>query len=175
MKKKKQLLIYLFFVFGVVLINLGCGEGITPEPESKAGFTGKITFIGTWPDSIARTHIVVFKDPLLSAGDFSALNLRYVSLEIPYGIPEFVFNSLDSAYVPQAGKLPAGEYSYIAVAMSKTSELSLNRIDWFVAGLYFANGDTTKPGVMVIPENTLIKDINIICDFNNPPPQPPGG
>lgn len=153
---------------------VSCDKGITPEPESIAGFSGKITFTGTWPDSITRTHIVLFKDPLLSASDFSALNLRYVSLEIPYGSTEYDYSTLDSAYVPQAGKLPAGEYSYLAVAMSKTADLSLNRIDWFVAGLYFAGGNTS-PGKLIIPENTLVRGINILCDFNNPPPQPPGG
>lgn len=165
----------LVFGFIFIFINNGCGEGISPEPESQAGFSGKISFVGTWPDSIVRSHIVVFKDPLLAASDFNILNLKYVSLEIPYGISEFSFNSLDSAFIPDPGKLPAGEYSYVAVAMSKSTALSLNRVDWFVAGVYYASGDTTNPGRLVIPENTMVKDINIICDFNTPPPQPPGG
>ncbi len=164
----------LFIIFAVSIL-IGCDKGITPEPENVTGFSGKVTFTGTWPDSITRTHIVLFKDPLLSASDFSALNLRYVSLEIPYGISEYNFSSLDTAYIPAAGKLPAGEYSYLAVAMSKSTSLSLNRVDWFVAGLYFAVGDTTAPGKLIIPENTLVKGINILCDFDNPPPQPPGG
>ncbi|QQS37670.1 MAG: hypothetical protein IPM56_06880 [Ignavibacteriales bacterium] len=167
----------IFFLAAIVfaLAQNGCGDGITPEPDSVAGFSGKVSFIGTWPDSITRTHIVMFKDPLLAASDFSAINLRYISLEIPYGITEYNFSSLDSAYVPAAGELLAGEYSYLAVAMSKSTSLSLNRIDWFVAGVYYANSDTTTPGLLVVPENTLVRNINIKCDFNNPPPQPPGG
>jgi hypothetical protein len=173
MNKVLSSLLILFLI--PILLSGGCGKGISPEPESAAGFGGKITFTGTWPDSIARTHIVLFKDPLLAAGDFNILNLKFVSREIPYESSEFNYSSLDSAIVPQQGSLSAGEYSYLAVAMSKTPELSLDRIDWFVAGIYFLNGDTTKPGLLRIPEKTFVKNINIICDFNNPPVQPPGG
>jgi hypothetical protein len=56
-----------------------------------------------------------------------------------------------------------------------TEVLSLARKDWFVSGVYYASGDTTTPGVMVIPDSTFVKNININVDFNNPPPQPPGG
>ncbi len=73
----------------------------------------------------------------------------------------------------QAHFLP-GTYAYIAVAQQSTEELSLARNDWFVSGIYYANGDTTQPGTMVIPDSTFVENINITVDFNNPPPQPPG-
>ena len=65
-------------------------------------------------------------------------------------------------------------YAYVAVVQQSTEELSLARKDWFVSGVYYANGDTTKPGTMVIPDSTFVRNININVDFNNPPPQPPG-
>ena len=155
----------------LLIINLSCGEGIAPEPIVQTGFSGTVSFVGNWPQGITRTHIVVFKDPLLSAGDFNAFNLKFVSIEIPYGSQVFDYNSADTAVVP----ISEGEYSYVAVAQQKTPNVSLNRKDWFVVGVYYAGGDTSKPGKLIIPENTLVKNINIICDFNNPPPQPPGG
>ena len=170
----KSLINFLLFSFLIILLQ-SCGKGISPLPPQEAGFSGTITFKGTWPDSIQRTHLVIFKNPLLSSSDFSALNLRYVSLEIPYGITQYHINSLDSAYVPIGGHIAPGEYSYVCVAQSKTPQLSLNRKDWFVVGVFYSLGDTTKPGKLIIPENTFIKDINIVCDFNHPPPQPPGG
>ena len=154
-----------------LILNLSCGEGIAPEPIVQTGFSGTVTFVGNWPEGITRTHIVVFKDPLLTAGDFNAFNLKFVSVEIPYGSQVFNFNSVDTAVV----KIGEGEFSYVAVAQQKTINVSLNRKDWFVVGVYYAGGDTTKSGKLVIPQNTLVKNINIICDFNNPPPQPPGG
>jgi hypothetical protein len=160
-----------FSLIPLLIINLSCGEGIAPEPIVQTGFSGTISFVGNWPQGITRTHIVVFKDPLLSAGDFNAFNLKFVSIEIPFGSTVFNYNSADTGVVP----ISEGEYSYIAVAQQKTPNVSLNRKDWSVVGVYYAGGDTSKPGKLIIPENTLVKNINIICDFNNPPPQPPGG
>ncbi|MHB8338182.1 MAG: hypothetical protein ACYDEE_12275 [Ignavibacteriaceae bacterium] len=162
-------------LLSIVLVITGCGKGIAPlsvqEEQQKAGFSGTITFTGTWPDSVQRTHLVVFKNPLRTAGDFSILNLNYISLSIPNGSKVVNYSSLDSSYIP----IGAGEYSYIVVAQSKTPTLSLNRSDWYVVGVYYANGDTTQPGKLIIPSNTLINNINITCDFNHLPPQPPGG
>ena len=153
----------------------GCGGGIEPAPvqpeDQKPGFSGKISFIGDWPDSITRTHLVVFKNAINSAGDFNAFNIAYVSLEIPYGVTEFNYSSIDSSYLD----IFPGEYKYVSVAQSKTPQLLLDRKAWTVAGLYYSNSDTTKPGVLVINQTGVTTGINIICDFNNPPPQPPGG
>lgn len=152
-------------------MHLSCGEGIAPEPIRQTGFSGTVTFIGEWPNGITRTHIVVFKDPLLSPGDFNAYNLKFVSVEIPYGSSVFNYNSADTSVV----KIGDGEFSYVAVAQQKTQNVSLLRKDWTVVGVYYTGGDTTKPGKLIIPKNTLVKSVNINCDFNNPPIQPPGG
>lgn len=166
----------LSFAIGLfVILNSGCEKGIAPEPEipkeEQAGFSGKITFSGEWQEGVQRTHLVVFENPLLSASDFNVFNLKFVGPEIPYGTTELNYNSVDSSYV----EIGAGEFAYVAVAQSKAEELSLNRIDWYVVGVYYANNDTTQPGKLVIPEKTLVKGIDIICDYDNPPPQPPGG
>lgn len=152
-------------------MHFSCGEGIAPEPIRQTGFSGTVTFIGEWPNGITRTHIVVFKDPLLSPGDFNAYNLKFVSVEIPYGSSVFNYNSADTSVV----KIGDGEFSYVAVAQQKTQNVSLLRKDWTVVGVYYTGGDTTKPGKLIIPKNTLVKSVNINCDFNNPPIQPPGG
>ncbi|HEX2961992.1 MAG TPA: hypothetical protein VHO43_09395 [Ignavibacteriales bacterium] len=167
--------ILIYFVFFSTLFFLsGCDGGITPSPEGapkEAGFGGSVAFKGMWPSGVTRTHIVAFRNPLNSAGDFNALNLAFVSDSIPFGTTGIVFSSLINPQLP----IKSGEYAYVAVAQSKTPSLSLDRKDWFVSGVYYANGDTTKPGRLVIPENTFVTDIHITCDFNHPPPQPPGG
>ncbi len=158
----------------IILILYGCNGGIEPQP-GEAGFAGKITFFGQWPDSVIRTHLVVFKDPLISSSDFSLQNIRFVSSEIPFGTNGFSFSSKDSSVLPGTGLFQPGDYAYVAVAQSSTQTVSLIRGDWFVVGLYYNVGDTTKPGTLHIPENTFVDNINIVSDFNNPPPQPPGG
>jgi len=163
----------VFLLIPFILI-IGCGEGIEPIVNTS-GFSGKIVFIGVWPDSITRTHLVIFENPLNSASDFSLGNLKFISVEIPYGVNEFQFSSRDTSVIPGNRLFSPGEYSYVAVAQSKTPDVSLNRADWNVVGVYYANEDTTQPGKLIISENTFVQNINITCDFNNPPPQPPGG
>lgn len=155
-----------------MLFVISCDKGISPEPEAlpkEAGFGGNIVFKGIWPPDVRRTHIVAFRNPLKSVSDFNVLNLAFVGDSIPYGTKQIVFSSLISPLIP----IKAGEYNYLAVAQSKSPALSLDRKDWYVVGVYYAGSDTSKPGVLRIPESTFIPDINITCDFDNPPPQPP--
>ncbi|MBK6912602.1 MAG: hypothetical protein IPH11_02595 [Ignavibacteriales bacterium] len=59
--------------FYIVIILCGCGGGIEPAIDSDSsqpeGFSGAVVFVGAWPDSAKRTHIVVFRDPLDSVAD----------------------------------------------------------------------------------------------------------
>jgi len=170
--------------FSFILISVSCESehGIEPKPfipppppDSTTGFSGRITFIGTWPDSIKRTHIVMFKNPLITPADFNIFNLKYVSLEIPFGSEYYDYSSADSSFWPIDGIIDAGDYAYLAVAQQSTDSLSFRPEDWFVAGLYYSAGDSSQPGILSIPANTLLKDIDMVCDFDNPPPQPPLG
>lgn len=164
----------------LMLFAVACDDhGIEPRPETPvdkiSGFSGKVTFVNEWPDSIKRAFVVVFQNPLLTPEDFTVFNLKFLSREIPLGAASYEYSSLDSAFIPSVpGPFPPGTYAYIAVAQQSTDELSLARKDWFVSGIYYANNDTTQPGPMVIPDSTFVKNINIKVDFNNPPPQPPG-
>jgi hypothetical protein len=165
---------FLIIFFSIIS---GCDGGISPTSADNSimqpGFSGTITFKGTWPDSVTQTYLVVFQNELKSLSDFNILNLKFVSLGIPFGSTSFNFSSLDSAYLPQQGHLADGEYDYVAVAQLTSPTISVNRKDWRVAGVYYANNDYSHPGKLVIPPNTMVRNINIICDFNNPPPQPP--
>jgi hypothetical protein len=166
-----------FSLFLVVVFFYSCDKGIEPlsSKDLQTGFGGKITFIGQWPDSVKRTHLVVFASPLNSVSDFNITNLRFVSQEIPFGSSEYIYSSRDSTVIPGTGEFQAGNYAYVAVAQSYIQEVSLERSNWFVVGLYLNEGDSVNPGTLSIPENTYVENINIICNFNNPPPQPPGG
>lgn len=164
----KVLLIALLFI--ALLIENGCDKGIEPVTDIT-GFSGRITFQGSWPDSIQRTFVVVFDSLLEKPDDFNLFNIKFISNQISSGLSYYDYDSRDSALIP----IIAGSFAYIAVVQQKTPEISLNRQDWIVAGVYYTNGDTTHPGRLVIPQNSFVRNINIICDFDNPPPQPPGG
>jgi hypothetical protein len=162
----------LSLLFIAILITEGCDKGIEPRPADEIpGFGGRITFVGTWPDSIKRTYIVVFDSLLEDPGDFNLNNLKFISDTISYGVNYYDFDSRNNYTIP----IYAGSYAYIAVVQQKTDKISFLRKDWTVAGIYYAYGDTSHPARLIIPEKTFVKNINIWCNFNNPPPQPPGG
>ncbi|MFA5805814.1 MAG: hypothetical protein WC879_14350 [Melioribacteraceae bacterium] len=154
----------------------GCDKGIEPEPEKSPeseiiGFRGKVTFTGNWPAGITRTHIVVFKNEIKSVDDFSFQNLAFVVDSIPYKSQEFIYNSVMNNFF--SFTLADGTYKYIVVAQSKTPSISLNRDDWFIVGVYYNNGDKSKPGTMTLQKGKITTGIDVNVDFNNPPPQPP--
>ena len=169
---------YLGYVFALVSLNFllfSCDHGIEPRGPETSGFSGTVSFLSSWPDSVKRSFLVVFENPLLSDSDFTIFNLKYLSQEIPLGVSSYSYSSFDSSYIPpEPGPFPSGNYAYVAVVQQSTVVLSLARKDWFVSGVYYSNGDTTKPGTMIIPDSTFVKGIDIRVDFNNPPPQPPG-
>jgi hypothetical protein len=173
---KSRIIRYIILTLIIISFN-ACDKGIEPKNyDEPTGFSGTVTFVGEWPAQIKRTFIVVFKDPLLSAADFTITNLKFLSLEILLGVQTYNFSSLDSSYIPQnPGPFLTGEYAYVAVAYQTTDQLSLARKDWYVAGVYDGNLNTNEPATMIVRENIFITYINIACDFNNPPPQPPGG
>lgn len=160
----------------ITLLFFSCNGGLDPTPPliEPTGFSGKVIFKGNWPEGIKRTHLVAFKNPLLAATDFFPPNLSIIMDSIAYGSREYVYNSNYNNFF-SGGNIEPGNYSYVVVAQSKTPSLSLLRSDWTVAGVYYAGIDTTTPGVLKIVKDKMTHEINIICDFNNPPPQPPGG
>lgn len=161
----KKLITIISFL-SVAIIS--CDGGLSPDLATvDPGFSGTITFEGEWPAGITRTHIVLFKDSLLAASDFSAENLKYVSEEIPYGTDSYEYNSMENSLLEN---LTSGEYSYLAVVQSQSIFLSLTRAAWNVVGLYSENN-----GILILPDNQFVENVNIVCDFENPPPQPPGG
>ncbi|MDX9923760.1 MAG: hypothetical protein RBS48_03265 [Ignavibacteriaceae bacterium] len=170
--KKIILTVSIILLF---LIN-GCDKGIEPADEitSPTGFKGKVTFTGNWNNNIKRTHLVVFKKPINKDEDFFPPNLTFVIDSIPKGSSQFNYNSLENNYI-ESFTISAGEYSYVVVAQSNSPELSLLRKDWVVVGVYCENGDQSKPKKLIINAGKITDDININVDFNNPPPQPPGG
>lgn len=173
----KYLTVFIACLF-ICITSCESDHGIAPKrvEEQEFGFGGNIIFYGIWPDSIKRIILVVFKDPLLTPNDFVITNIGYLSYELPLGVQSYQYRSLDSAIIPLTQAIsPPSKYSYVAVAQQSTEVLSLLRKDWFVTGVYYANGDTTTPGILSIPKDSYVDNINIYCDFDNPPPQPPGG
>jgi len=162
----------ILFIGCLTLLITGCDKGIEPASAEPTGFSGTVTFKGDWPAGITRTHLVVFNHLLQSSADFSQLNISFVSNPIQYGSNSYSFNSLNDSFTSIFQVIP-GDYRYIAVAQSTTPDLSFDRKDWVVVGVYTTSGDQSKPGIMTIRDGVITPGIDINVDFNNPPPQPP--
>lgn len=168
-------ILFLLIVYFSVYFITGCDKGIEPEPEktnSIGHFSGKVTFTGNWHAGIKRTHIVVFKNEIVDSTYFFPPNLAFVIDSIPYRSQEYVYNSVENNFIPLF-QLAAGDYKYIAVAQSKTPEISLDRKDWVIVGVYNIGGDQSRPKTLTILTGQVTTGVDIIVDFNNPPPQPP--
>ncbi|PKL84238.1 MAG: hypothetical protein CVV24_00745 [Ignavibacteriae bacterium HGW-Ignavibacteriae-3] len=165
-----------------LIIITGCNKGIEPEPErvvppGETGFSGKITFEGSWPPGVTRTHLFVFKNAIQSAADFSFLNLSAVIDPVPYGSTQFNYDSIEMNYIEHAFlpefKIQPGEHRYVIVAQSNNPEISFARGDWVIVGVYCIGGDQSKPRSLICNEGSITAGVDINVNFNNPPPQPP--
>ncbi len=150
---------------------ISCDKGIEPV-DGISAFSGKIIFDGAWPQGIKRTHLVVFREAIKSVNDFSASNLSFVLDTIPYGTKEFNYNSTEMQY-SSIFSIKPGSHKYVVVAQSKTPELTLNRLDWTVVGVYCETGNQAKPKTVIINTGRTTTGVDIKVDFQNPPPQPP--
>lgn len=168
MKSHTKILFLLF-----VILFYSCDKGIEPYPENNSdtitSFSGKITFTGNWPSNIQLTYLVLFKEELQSSADFFPPNLSYIVGPIPNGVTEYIYNSEKEGLADLI--LAEGVYNYVVVVQSEKPTLSLLRQDWTVAGIYNING--LNPASVEISKNQLTENINILCDFDNPPVQPP--
>jgi hypothetical protein len=170
-------ILFIIFLLSAIGIFTTCDKGIEPEPEKpvfneKMGFEGKVEFIGNWPEGIKRTHLVVFKESIKTSADFFPPNLSFVVDSIPYRSRSFQYNSNENNFIPLF-QLEPTTYKYIVIAQSKTPEISLDRKDWFIAGIYYNPGNNSEPGTLTLQEGKMLREVNIVVDFNSPPPQPP--
>ena len=156
------------------LTAVSCDKGLSPDlAEEKSGFGGVVTFSGDWNPELNQTHVVVFKNPLLSVDDFNVFNLNFVSESIPNGTRSYNYSTNDTTALISV--VEPGELAYVAVAQSLRDTITLNRSDWIVIGLYYSENDSINPGKIKLSQGEFLENINIHCDFDNLPPQPPGG
>ena len=161
-------------ILTVTISVISCDGGLAPNDtgiENKTGFGGSISFVGDWPSDITQTNIVLFKEPILTKADFNIENLKYLSTSIPFNAKEYSYNTIDSLLF---GNVISGKYSYLAVIQTKEKSISFDRKDWFVVGVYKSAEVDAVPGEIIVKENKFNFEVNITCDFNDLPPQPPG-
>ena len=157
------------FLLASLLLSPACDQGLSPESAATHGpaygIAGTIYF-KNWPpaDSVLDLRTVSFKnfpsqdilDEVLQG------RARYTETLQPYGA--------DSVHYTLAlSPIPPGQFAYTVVAQRYGPNV---RADWKAVGEYYANGDTSRPGAVIVPADSILPGIDIRVDFLKPPRGP---
>jgi hypothetical protein len=151
------------------LLLVSCENGLSPEstPVSTGksyGIRGVIHFLH-WPpqDSVVDLRLAILQDTTIKnlLNDVLQGKARYTD-KIPYGIDS-------EQYTLALQPLAPGTFPFVGVAQQYGPDVQK---DWKVVGLYYANHDSSTPGSVVVPPDSVVPGINITVDFSHPPVLP---
>lgn len=179
----RVLSLLLFFISG-------CDQGLAPlnippiDPNAPTGFGGVIYF-RNWPplDSVdivvQELRLAAFKQtPTDTTGLFFEFLRGNVIIYPPVGTTAYskrdsAGNLRDSIHYaiylrPGQDSLPTS-FSYIAMAWRDGPNVFA---DWRPAGLFTRQPGTFNPGRVDVRQGVFVTNVDIHCDFRNPPPRP---
>ncbi len=152
----------------LALSLLSCEEGLSPASSTTAGHTYGISGVihfRHWPppDSIRDLRLAALQNYPVASIPNEVLNgrARY-SNSLPWGVDSL-------RYTLTLAPLPPGTIPFVGVAQQYGPNVQQ---DWRVVGEYYAGGDTSHPGSVVVPNDSIVSGIDIFVDFLHPPPQP---
>lgn len=155
----------------IVLISLsavcllaGCDKGLAPDTVKPIlyGFSGTIYF-KHWPprDSVIDLRLGALSTyPVQSIVDEVTKGRASITPTLqPYGADSISYTLYLTPLLP-------GTVPFIGVAQQFGSNLYT---DWRIVGIYHAGGDTTQPGSVLVPSDSIVAGINVYVDFATPP------
>ena len=158
----------VFLFLTLMLLIFSCDEGLSPEETEPeiSGVSGTVYFIN-WPppnsappDTVFDIRLIIF--PNFPPADFADEIISGRAILFP-GLNDaklpFPFDSLNYE-IP----LIPGTYEYFAVAHQFGSNL-FN--DWHVIGHYDTTPQDTLPTPLQITEGQMLRDINILANFDS--------
>jgi len=161
-----------FGICGITLIVSslipGCNEGIAPVDEQSIseahGIQGTIHFTN-WPpsDSIIDLRLVAFLNypPIDIYTEVIQGRAKYTD-KLPAAVDSF-------SYTLILNPLPSDTIRCIAIGHQFGPDIEK---DWRLVGIYYNPGDSSAPGKIFIPPDSLVANINVSVDFKKLPPQP---
>ena len=140
-------LLFLFLL--LLLFSCDIDKGLAPL---RNGIQGTITFKGEWPEDTEQVLV-------LASTDFPPQGITQLDLGEP--LPMGVDSSTYTIF------LPPGTYRAIGVVWKEEGyEWNTNNI----IGVYFVGKDSLTPGVVEVPEDTIVTDIDIVANFKRARP-----
>jgi hypothetical protein len=153
-------------------VLVSCDKGLEPAPAEPAiapgSFSGLLTFVN-WQavDSLYDIRLVaftVFPPPDIIDEVLASRAIVYPPLVTGGALTTRGTDSL--FYTVPAGAKP---YPYVVIALQTGPDL-FN--DWIPVGQYDLDTNLTVPSPVVVHPGEDTPDINILVDFENPPPFP---
>ncbi|MBN1479503.1 hypothetical protein JXA70_04455 [candidate division KSB1 bacterium] len=136
--------LFVFLVFGILLLQCGKDKGTEPEPVSK--IEGTITFSGAWPEAAEDVRVVVGADfPIQSFDDLKMSSTLACDGTVNYSI-----------------EVENGDYKFVGVIWKPAGGV------WGLAsicGVYTMDSDFLTPSrVSVSAEKSVVTGINMTVD-----------
>lgn len=147
----------------VIVVLAACGRGLEPEPicaPSLVGLCGTVRFSGTIPDSTDDVFVAAYLSFPQTCNDLIQ-NRRPV---IPGSVP---YTDSIAAY---SVELTPGAYHWVLAVWKKTGNLTLTAADTAllrVAGYYRDPADSTRPGLVTVPNGAAAGDIDFRVNFDS--------
>lgn len=144
---------YRFTLVLMLLLTAACTDhGLEPIHE---GISGRITYLGAWPDSTEWVRLAIFK------------KLPATVFDIPINpplfsdtLPRFV-NSYDYEMT-----LPAGQYEWVVLAWKPVKRNAANDFSGLdTLGMYAQPGTQRVPVSIAVPSQRMLTGIDIVADF----------
>lgn len=129
-------------------------HGLEPVTE---GISGRITYVGAWPDSTEWVRLAVFKK--LPA---SALDILRNPPVFSDTLPRFV-GTYDYTLIP----LDPGRYEWVVLAWKPKKRFATSDFSGLdTLGMYTDPNNPRIPRAIEVPRQQLLSGINIVADFS---------
>ena len=160
LKRQHKLLSVAITCVVLTVLGMSCyqGHGLSP-PEGASGIRGRITFVGSWPDSTDEVRIVVLKNYPAGMTDpdslvaFVILNLAAMSDPLPMNVETYDYSL----------KLDPGRYAWVLVVWLPEDLFGIKEL-----GAYYIDPENlAMPTPVTITEGVMLDGIDIIADFAN--------
>ena len=164
-----QLLLKLFFII-VFIWPQSCDHGLAPsdaEEVISTGIRGTIEYSNTWPadSTLFNLKLVVFKEIPIDSTQVITDVISGEATVFPENLSENLPYYVDST--PYGLTLEPGYYAYIVVVQQYGTIYQ-----WQVVGQYDETPADSLPTGITVFADSMLTDIDISVDWNNPPFQP---
>lgn len=138
------------FIAGAALALVGCDHGLEAVPPGPTGISGRITFVGEWPEEVGQVAVAVYQQVPQRLEDFFAL--AGFDAEVELGAQTYDY------FVPIETD---GVYQWVVVAWRRKDSF------WdftSLLGCYSLPGDLL-PRPVAVRRGEITRHIDIRVDF----------